>query len=215
MNCLSELRHFPNKYTHNRPLCVYLHVCEYETREHRHHALLCQSIAVYVHLAECVMFQTHLLHPPFLFSKQFKGDFSFWNMDADVIRAQTKRKFSLYVCQVRRDVWRDVCITQSQSLSLSPLLESGSLSLSPPPALSFSLSTSHTSQFHSVSPIYCVLLWNCLSSDGFTVPCIFLRCFLFSLFPSHYPIVFCSHFIFHLNTFSLSLFLTRTPLLLS
>lgn len=66
------------------------------------------------------------------------------------------------------------------------------------------LSLSHTSQFHSVSPIYCVLLLALPVS-------FFLRCFFFPflllgllLLPhSHYPTLFCSHFIFHLNTFSL------------
>lgn len=107
---------------------------------------------------------------------------------------------SLEVC---KDVWRHVCITQSQYLSLFPLLVSGSLSLSPPPALTFPLS------FH-LSHISISFCFSYLLRPSLALPvlqraccsCLLSQMFFFTLFPSHYPLLFCTHFIFHLNTFS-------------
>ncbi len=100
------------------------------------------------------------------------------------------------------------CLHHTVSISLSLFSSCVRLSVTLTSSSPLSLSPSHTSQFHSVSPIYCVLLSGtaCPPKGSQFLPLsqmFFLPLGLSS--PSHYPPVFCTHFIFHLNTFSLSL----------
>lgn len=113
--------------------------------------------------------------------------------------------------EVGKDVWRNVFITQTQSLSFSSSCVRLFVTLTSSSPISLSLS--HTSQFHSVTPIYCVLLWHCLSIRRAHCSCLlfFLPLGLF-LFPLSFSpsLLYSLHFSFkHL------LLLTRTPLLLS
>jgi len=134
-------------------------------------ALLCQSIAVYLHLA--ATFQTHLLlaFVAFFSSKQFEDDFKFENF---------AWQFKLFLICCHRKL-RGMSAGMFASLSLS-------------------LHISHTSQFHSVSPICCVLyrLFSISISD---VSFSYLSCFSH---PSYSPLFSFSHIIFHLNNFSIS-----------
>lgn len=129
--------------------------------------LLCQSIAVYLHLAECAVFQTHLLLLVFaFFSSPNSSEVILRVCGASFVAAQTVSH--LVSPEVDGDVWRAVCITRSQSLSFfCPVLCHALTLTSSSPSF---LSLSHTSQFHSVSPIYCVLLLALPVS-------FFLRCF--------------------------------------
>lgn len=80
--------------------------------------LLCQSIAVYLHLAECAVFQTHLLLLVFaFFSSPNSSEVILSVCGASFVAAQTVSH--LVSPEVDGDVWRAVCITRSQSLSFS------------------------------------------------------------------------------------------------
>lgn len=135
----------------------------------------------------------------FLFPKQFRGD-------SQCLRRLFCCRANCFSSGVTGSGPRclEGCLHHTVSIAFFflPRLVSCSLTLtSSSPSF---LSLSHTSQFHSVSPIYCVLLLALPVS-------FFLRCFfspflllgLLLLPHSHYPTLFCSHFIFHLNTFSL------------
>lgn len=164
--------------------------------------LLCQSIAVYLHLAECAVFQTHLLLLVFaFFSSPNSSEVILRVCSASFVAAQTVSH--LVSPEVDGDVWRAVCITRSQSLSFFCPVLCHALSLSPPPALLFSASLTHLS-FILFLLFIVSSSWLCPSlsfSDVFFSP--FLLLGLLLLPHSHYPTLFCSHFIFHLNTFSL------------
>lgn len=140
--------------------------------------------------------------------------FRVWGEDADSINAEKKHRHFLTIetvshlvsLDMERDVCRDVCFTH---LFLFPPLVSDSVTLTSfgSPSVSFCL-------FYLLCPSQALpVLW------GAHYSCLFLKCFSsyleFFSHPSHYPLVFCSHFIFHLNTFSLSLSPTHTPLVLS
>lgn len=106
--------------------------------------LLCQSIAVYLHLAECAVFQTHLLLLVFaFFSSPNSSEVILSVCGASFVAAQTVSH--LVSPEVDGDVWRAVCITRSQSLSFFCPVLCHALSLSPPPALLFSASLTHLS----------------------------------------------------------------------
>lgn len=78
--------------------------------------LLCQSIAVYLHLAECAVFQTHLLLLVFAFSSSPNSSEVILRVcGISFVTAQTVSH--LVSPEVDGDVWRAVCITRSQSLS--------------------------------------------------------------------------------------------------
>lgn len=164
--------------------------------------LLCQSIAVYLYLAECAVFQTHLLLLVFaFFSSPNSSEVILRVCGASFVAAQTVSH--LVSPEVDGDVWRAVCITRSQLLSFFCPVLCHALSLSPPPALLFSASLTHLS-FILFLLFIVSSSWLCPSlsfSDVFFSP--FLLLGLLLLPHSHYPTLFCSHFIFHLNTFSL------------
>lgn len=106
--------------------------------------LLCQSIAVYLYLAECAVFQTHLLLLVFaFFSSPNSSEVILRVCGASFVAAQTVSH--LVSPEVDGDVWRAVCITRSQSLSFFCPVLCHALSLSPPPALLFSTSLTHLS----------------------------------------------------------------------
>lgn len=175
--------------------------------------MLCQSIAVYLHLAECAISQTHLplLFLAFLFSKLLKGEFDA-RMQTQSAQKNPQTLFTI------KTFSQPVSASHSLDLFLSFCLFCQSLSLSPPPA--FFLSPPHTHLSFILYLLFIVFFFGsaCPPKGPLFLSLsqmFFLLLGLFLCPLSFAPPRFCAHLIFHLNTFSVSLPHTHMPLPLS
>lgn len=174
-------------------VCVCVCMCENMKHESADTKPTVHCSAVYLHLAECAMFQTHLpllflafFFSSFFFSKQFRGELLVLRRGCRLKKnTQKKRRRFLTVQTVSHlvslEVERDVCITQSPSL---PLVFSSFCVRLPVTLTSSSPLSPLLSPLLHISVSFCFSYLLCPSSGtacppkGFTVPVsLSLRCF--------------------------------------